>query len=58
MTAIYASLSLLESGMAGELPTDVHKLVEISSKSCERLIRLINDVPDIETIQSGTMQYE
>lgn len=58
MTAIYASLSLLESGMAGELPTDVHKLVEISSKSCERLIRLINDVLDIEKIQSGMMQYE
>lgn len=58
MTAIYASLSLLESGMAGELPADAQKLMEISSKSCERLIRLINDVLDVEKIQSGLMQYQ
>ncbi len=58
MTAIYASLSLLESGMAGDLPADVHRLIGISSKSCERLIRLINDVLDVEKIQSGQMQYD
>jgi PAS domain S-box-containing protein len=58
MTAIYASLSLLESGMAGELPADVQRLIGISGKSCERLIRLINDVLDVEKIQSGLMQYD
>ena len=58
MTAIYASLSLLDSGMAGELPQDARKLVEISSASCERLIRLINDVLDVEKIQSGLMTYD
>ena len=58
MTAIYASLSLLESGMAGDLPDDAHKLIGISSSSCERLIRLINDVLDVEKIQSGLMQYD
>jgi PAS domain S-box-containing protein len=58
MTAIYASLNLLESGMAGELPADVQRLIDISSKSCERLIRLINDVLDVEKIQSGLMQYD
>jgi PAS domain S-box-containing protein len=58
MTAVYASLSLLESGMAGELPDDAQRLVEISGKSCERLIRLINDVLDVEKIQSGLMHYD
>ena len=58
MTAIYASLSLLESGMAGDLPDDAQRLIGISSKSCERLIRLINDVLDVEKIQSGLMQYD
>jgi signal transduction histidine kinase len=58
MTAIYASLSLLESGVAGELAPDVQRLIGLSSKSCERLIRLINDVLDVEKIQSGLMQYD
>ena len=58
MTAIYASLSLLDNGMAGELPQDAQKLVGVSSASCERLIRLINDVLDVEKIQSGLMTYD
>ena len=58
MTAIYASLNLLDSGMAGELPPDARKLIGISSASCERLIRLINDVLDVEKIQSGLMNYD
>ncbi|GAC1606524.1 MAG: hypothetical protein NVS3B2_14140 [Ramlibacter sp.] len=58
MTAVYASLSLLESGMAGALPADAQRLIEISSQSCERLIRLINDVLDVEKIQSGLMHYD
>ncbi len=58
MTAIYASLSLLDSGMAGALPDDAQKLIGISSKSCERLIRLINDVLDVEKLQSGQMEYD
>ena len=58
MTAVYASLSLLESGMAGDLPDDAQKLIAISSESFERLIRLINDVLDVERIQSGLMRYD
>ena len=58
MTAVYASLSLLESGMAGDLPDDARRLIAISSSSCERLIRLVNDVLDVEKIQSGLMHYD
>ena len=57
MTAIYASLSLLEAGMTGELPDDARKLIAISCASCERLIRLVNDVLDVEKIDAGLMQY-
>lgn len=57
LTGIYGSLSLLVSGMAGELPADVKPLIEMSHSSAERLIRLINDVLDVEKIESRSMQY-
>lgn len=57
LTGIYGSLSLLVSGMAGELPEDVRQLLALSHQSAERLIRLINDVLDVEKMASNSMQY-
>ncbi|MDP1567325.1 MAG: ATP-binding protein, partial [Polaromonas sp.] len=37
----------------GVLPDAAKKLVSIASSNCERLIRLINDILDIEKIESG-----
>ena len=58
LTSIYVSLSMLESGMAGELPPDVQNLMKISHQSCERLIRLINDVLDVEKLDSHQFSYD
>ena len=57
LTAIYGSLSLLASGMAGDLAPDVSELIALSLSSCERLVRLINDVLDVEKIESKMMTY-
>lgn len=57
LTAIYGSLNLLASGMAGELPAEARQLLSISQESTERLIRLINDMLDLEKIASGKMEY-
>ncbi|CAN7338688.1 CHASE domain-containing protein [Variovorax sp. LjRoot290] len=57
LTAIYGSLSLLGSETAGPLPPDVQELVAVAHKSCERLMRLISDVLDVERIQAGLMHY-
>ncbi|MGV3569973.1 MAG: ATP-binding protein [Ramlibacter sp.] len=57
LTAIYGSLSLLSSGMAGELPEDVKQLLAISHESTERLIRLINDLLDLDKMASGKLEY-
>ena len=58
LTAIYGSLSLLGAGVAGELPEEAQRLVQLSNQSCERLIRLVNDVLDVEKIESGKIRYE
>lgn len=57
LTAIYGSLNLLTSGMAGELPEEARQLLAISHQSTERLIRLINDLLDLEKIASGKIEY-
>ncbi|TFW05979.1 sensor histidine kinase [Oxalobacteraceae bacterium OM1] len=58
LTSIRASLSMLADGMAGELPADTKGLIDIAYQSCERLVRLVNDVLDIEKIESGNMEFE
>ena len=57
LTAIYGSLNLLASGAAGELPQEARQLLAISQESTERLIRLINDLLDLEKISSGKIEY-
>ncbi|WP_029524433.1 HAMP domain-containing histidine kinase [Polaromonas glacialis] len=57
LTAIYGSLSLINSGMAGDLPPDAKELVDISYRSAERLVLLINDILDVEKIESHSMVY-
>jgi PAS domain S-box-containing protein len=55
LTAVYGSLRLLASGVTGTLSTQGQQLLDMSTRSCERLIRLINDVLDVEKIESGRL---
>lgn len=57
LTSIHASLALLDSGMAGDLPADVARLIHIANQSCDRLMRMVNDLLDIQKIESGHMDY-
>ncbi len=57
LTSVFGSLSLLASGEAGELAPDVGELVTLSLRSTERLVRLVNNVLDVEKIESGKMTY-
>ncbi len=57
MTSIHGALSLLASGMAGPLPEGAQELITRSHQSSERLVRLINDVLDVERIEARLMRY-
>ncbi len=50
LTSIAGSLGLLKMGAAGVLPAPAMRLVEIAESNSERLVRLINDILDIEKI--------
>jgi PAS domain S-box-containing protein len=57
LTSIRGSLGLLLGGVAGELPEKARTLTEIAATNSERLVRLVNDILDIEKIESGTMAF-
>jgi PAS domain S-box-containing protein len=57
LTSIRASLAMLSDGTAGELPPDIQGLVDIAYQSCERLVRLVNDVLDVQKIEAGKMDF-
>jgi PAS domain S-box-containing protein len=57
LTSIRGSLGLIAGGVVGELPEKVRSLVDIAAKNSERLVRLINDILDVERIESGQMGF-
>jgi PAS domain S-box-containing protein len=58
LTSIRGSLGLLAGGVAGELPERAKALLDIANNNSERLVRLINDILDIEKIESGNMRFD
>ncbi|MDX2271728.1 MAG: AAA family ATPase [Cyanobacteriota bacterium] len=58
MTSIQGSLGLINGGIAGRLPDQVHLLIDIAYKNTRRLVLLINDILDIEKIESGKMAFD
>lgn len=58
LTSIGGSLGLLAAGAAGPLGDKAARLVSIAHSNCERLVRLINDILDIEKIESGNIQFD
>lgn len=57
LTSIRGALGLLAGGVSGELPEKARTLLEIAAKNSDRLGRLINDILDIEKIESGKMGF-
>ena len=58
LTSIRGSLGILAGGVAGPLSDKVRGFIDIAKDNCERLIRLINDILDMEKIESGKMSFQ
>ena len=57
LTSIQGSLALLNAGVTGELPPRARSMVSIGLQNSERLLRLINDILDMEKIESSKMEF-
>lgn len=53
LTSIRGSLGLLSSGIMGKLDPKAQNLLRIAVTNTDRLIRLINDILDLERMESG-----
>jgi PAS domain S-box-containing protein len=58
LTSISGSLGLLVGQWSGKLPESAARLVSIAHKNSQRLVRLINDILDIEKIESGRVVFK
>jgi PAS domain S-box-containing protein len=53
LTSIRGALGLLTSGILGEMNDKAANLLRIALTNSDRLVRLINDILDLERVQSG-----
>jgi signal transduction histidine kinase len=57
LTSISVSLGLLMIKAAGSLPEPLKRLLGIAHANCQRLVRLVNDILDIEKMESGQVAF-
>lgn len=58
LTSIKRSLGLVVDGALGQLPEDVINLLDVAQRNTERLINLVNDILDMEKLDSGNMEFD
>jgi signal transduction histidine kinase len=58
LTSITASLGLLTGQSGISLPPQFARLLEIAHTNSQRFVRLVNDILDIEKLESGQVRFE
>ncbi|WP_217475751.1 CHASE3 domain-containing protein [Stutzerimonas stutzeri] len=57
LTAIRGALGMLTGGVAGAIDEGARPLLDIAYKNSERLVRLINDILDIEKLEADRLPF-
>jgi signal transduction histidine kinase len=58
LTSIRGAIGLVVGGALGELPEKSKSLMHIALQNCERLTILVNDLLDMEKIQTGKITFQ
>ncbi len=58
LTSLHSALKILATGRLGTLPEDGQQLLAIADENTERLVRLVNNVLDLQRIESGAVKME
>jgi PAS domain S-box-containing protein len=58
LTSIRGALGLLSSGLLGPIAVKGQRMLEIAVSNTDRLVRLINDILDLERIDSGKVELK
>lgn len=58
LTSIRGALGLVLGTMTNGLPPAATRLIDIAHKNCDRLIPLINDILDLDKIESGLLRVD
>ncbi len=58
LTSIRGALGLIAAGMVGGIPQKGRRMLEVATQNTDRLIRLINDILDVERIETGRIALE
>ncbi len=58
LTSIRGSLGLITGGAVGDIPEQAQEMLKIAGNNTERLLLLINDILDIQKIESGQLNFK
>jgi two-component system, OmpR family, sensor histidine kinase VicK len=58
LTSLHSALKILATGRLGMLSTDGQQMLEIADENTDRLVRLVNNVLDLQRIESGEVRME
>jgi signal transduction histidine kinase len=57
LTSIKGSIEMVNSGVLGDNSTQIKSVMNIAQRNCSRLVKLINEILDLQKIESGGMKY-
>ncbi|MDA3889640.1 MAG: HAMP domain-containing sensor histidine kinase, partial [Allgaiera sp.] len=57
LTSIKGSLDLANSGILGEVPEELKRVLSIAAKNSQRLAKLVDDLLDVQKIEAGKMEF-